>query len=124
MVSYRVSDCVYQLYASLNKVSGCNSSQYTRTLSGCERVKRQCERAIVMATTPHPNKGQVALSDWGKPRVRCQVNGAFQTTVRLQVLLFSNSSSFVFVQRQHLEQNVNILDETAPHPSLIHLFFS
>ena len=41
------------------------------------RVERQCEKAIDMATTPHPNKGQVAFSVWGKLRDRCQINGAF-----------------------------------------------
>lgn len=34
-------------------------------------VKRQCEKAIDVATRPHPNKGQVALNVRGKPMIRC-----------------------------------------------------
>lgn len=40
------------------------------------RVKRQCEKAIDMAARPHPNRGQVASSVRGKPRIWCQINGA------------------------------------------------
>lgn len=51
-------------------------------------VKRQCEKAIDMATRPHPKREQGALSVRVKPMNSCWMNGASSNNLDFRCYYF------------------------------------
>lgn len=80
-------------------------------------------KAINVERRPHPSRGQVAV--WGcKPRIRCNDKWCiFKQPLDFRCYCFQTLFALFLYREKHLEQLVNILEKTAPHPSLIHFCF-